>query len=185
MWLFITSHNHLTMTSAFGKPLPPSPRPCVLSTQPTVPSLLPAPPVTYGWQAMATAVKRRRRLKGKWGMKHMFFFIFTHKYVLCTYIHIYIYICVCVCVRTCLYVYAYMAWGFRTTSTWDCESLWMVRIVPMKGDFSVMKHERWDWRSMMLIIIGDIWWLNPPRDMIDIIIIWMVINHPQLRWRMK
>lgn len=30
----------------------PPPRPCVLSTQPTVPSLLPAPPVTYGtWQA--------------------------------------------------------------------------------------------------------------------------------------
>eukprot|EP00435_Cladocopium_sp_Y103_P060210 s47_g22.t1 len=30
-------------------------QPCVLSTQPTVPSLLPAPPVTYGWQAPPAA----------------------------------------------------------------------------------------------------------------------------------
>ncbi|CAL1167221.1 unnamed protein product [Cladocopium goreaui] len=32
-----------------------APQPCVLSTQPTVPSLLPAPPVTYGWQAPPSA----------------------------------------------------------------------------------------------------------------------------------
>ena len=50
-------------------------RPCVLSTQPTVPSFLPAPPVTYGWPQVESRetgwpADLDRFVSGWWEQKH-------------------------------------------------------------------------------------------------------------------
>ena len=76
---------------SLSKPIAHHPRSCVLSTQPTVPSLIPAPPVTYGWPpcapctglTLAATVTGWNKIWKKWLFKNNIVtlknMIFVHK----------------------------------------------------------------------------------------------------------